>query len=439
MKDRSLSSNYARRKTSILLLSVLTFVIPNTMAWESWEVSGFASFGGGRLSLYDHKYIDFKEGDWGFNSDSVIGLQANKQLTNRWGFTAQTVANGYAFNDEEPYTPELEWMLLSYDLNSKVQIRGGRLRNPFYFYSTTQEVGYTYLWVRPPTSVYNLFFNPFKHFDGADITFHSSAGMFDVDYTFFAGTTSGEYEGIDIEVTEAFGGRLSASSLDTRFYLTLEHIKGDASPPDNFDALKEGFEGFAEFFASDPATSNAFLEAADSFDSEDQITNSLSTGVEWNSGNLNLISEIFLVRGENRNYSYDSDGYYASAGYRLNKITPYLVYGFFENRFSKDTRNKIDATEDFVPSGAINLLGVQGAATLDALRDGTRFAIDQYNSKQATTTLGFRYDFHSKADFKVEIEHFQLLTNGGTFSTENLDRTRPKNAYLISFVIDVVF
>jgi len=83
------------------------------MAWESWEVSGFASFGGGRLSLYDHKYIDFKEGDWGFNSDSVIGLQANKQLTNRWGFTAQTVANGYAFNDEEPYTPELEWMLLS--------------------------------------------------------------------------------------------------------------------------------------------------------------------------------------------------------------------------------------------------------------------------------------------------------------------------------------
>ena len=408
-------------------------------SWNDWQFSGFASFGVGRLNLSDHRYIDYKDGRWGANSDSTLGLQVNKQLTNRWGFAAQAVSNAYAFQEREPYHPELEWMLLSYEVNANTRLRVGRIRNPFYFYSTTQEVGYTYLWARPPTSVYSLFFHPFKHLDGGDITYNSAYNGVNYEYQLFGGHTSGHYEGIEVNVSQALGSRITINWPHTSVYFTAERFKGDATPPDSFKNLSAAFATYADVFSADPNIESAFDDTADAFVSQDQYTNSFSGGLEWNHNDLTLLGEVFLLRGENRNYSNDSDGFYVSSAYRFAKISPYLVYGEYENRFSGDTQRKIEKTEALVPANSVGLLGVEGAAQLDQLRAGTKFALDQYNSKQSSTILGVRYDFHAKADLKVEVEYFQLLHNGGVFYADDPSKTRPKDAYLVSFVIDVVF
>lgn len=411
------------------LLACLLFILSlPALSLGEWEFSGFASIGAGKLYQEDVRYIDFTD-EWGFNSDSVLGLQAQIEISDRWSFLSQVVANGYDFTDDEAYTPKLEWFVFGYQLTPSTQIRFGRFRTPQYKYSTTLEVGYTYQWVRPSQNAYPLFLSPFKHIDGVDINHNMSLENVDVGYQLFAGVTDGEYEGTQAHANWSFGGNVYAKWPGFSARVSVHQLNLDIDYP-GFAPLILGYDTAIASLDSNPTAQTSLGNIKDSFNAEGQIMNYASVGFSWEINRWSLMTEVLNFRGEDQNFSNDADGYYISAAYEIGNVSPYIMIGEYHNRFSDDIKNKVIASEVSAPTGD---------PSLDGLRAQTIDIFDLFNVEQETITLGVRYDFHSQADFKFEVEYFNFLNGSyGNFYPDN-EFEKGKNTVLTSFVIDVVF
>ena len=408
----------------------------SSFAFGEWEFSGFASIGAGKLDTKDVRYIDFTD-EWSMNSDSVLGVQAQVELSDRWSFITQVVANGVDFTEDDPYTPKLEWLVLGYQISPDMQMRIGRIRAPQYRYSTTLEVGYTYQWVRPSQNAYPLFFSPFKHVDGIDFSQNFSLDDVDLGYQVFAGVTEGKYEGTTAESEYTFGGNMYAAWSDFRVRVSGQHLKASIEYP-GFNGLASLYEYVAATYTTAGSEAEAaFLAVPDSFDVEGQDVNYLSLGLTWTLGDWTLETEVLNFRSEDRNYSNDADGYYFSASYQWGKISPYIMIGEYHNRLSDDIKNKVMATALFSEVNGSD--AVPEVGSVDALRALTITTFDFFNVDQETITLGVRYDFHPKADFKFEVEYFNFLNDSyGNFYPDDTFASGD-DAVLTSFVIDVVF
>lgn len=414
-----------------LLGCVFLLFSVQSLALGEWEFSGFASLGAGKLNQENVRYIDFDD-EWSMNSDSVLGLQAQIELSDRWSFISQVVANGYDYTDNDPFTPNLEWFLFGYQLNSNTQLRVGRIRAPQYMHSTTLEVGYTYQWVRPSQNAYPLFFSPFRGIDGIDITHNVSYGDVDVGYQFLVGTTSGKYEGTEVEAEFSYGGNILATWNNFSARISAQEFTVTVDFP-SFAPLVEGYEAFAALY-SEPD----LLIIPESFSTDGQDVSYLSLGLTYEINRWTFASEILNLRSEDRNFANDADGYYISAAYQFNKLSPYIMIGEYHNRFSDDIKNKVIASELLIPSGDTLAIGSDNV-TLDQLRAQTISTFNFFNVDQETLTLGLRYDFHPKADIKFEVEYFNFLNGSyGNFYPDDITEAGDK-AILTSFVIDVVF
>ena len=413
----------------LILIMLLSVGAHGSDLMQDWQFSGFASFGAGRLADSGQSFIRYDD-EWSVDTDSVLGLQVNKQLSDQWGFIGQVVANGYNYSGDDLYTPELEWLLLSFEPNANMQFRFGRIRNPLYFYSSTLEVGYTYEWIRPSANTYPSFLDPFKHMDGMDFTYRTSHGDVDVDYQFILGHTSAEFIGLDIEAHSILGANITAQwdSLTFRFNYEKLDVSLELVDP-RLLAAKDGF-----LLAYQNTGVTEFLDITKGFGYSHEDVEYFSSSILWEVGNWQLTSEVMNFRTHEPNFSNDADGYYISIAYQWEDYIPYARFGEFHNRFSKGLTNQIEATEAVFP------VGTDPSGSIDKLRDDTVTEINFYNGDQETLTLGVRYDFHAQANFKVEVEYLNLLN--GTSGNLNLDSAfapRPSHAILTSFVIDVVF
>merc|ERR1712000_577468 len=90
----------------------------------------------------------------------------------------------------ESYETEASWAYITYAATDSTDIRMGRLRTPFFYYSDFLEVGYAYNWIRPPSIVYRL--NDLPSLSGADVTQHFSFGSVDSTVQFYAGRFTDE-------------------------------------------------------------------------------------------------------------------------------------------------------------------------------------------------------------------------------------------------------
>lgn len=114
------------------------------------RINGFASFAGGITAEKNDHVLEYGN-NLSFNEDTIFGLQASVDLENNITLVSQFVSRG--INDLET---KIEWAYASYQLGQKTSIRVGRIRTPFYEYSESLEIGYSYHWIRPPIETYFL-------------------------------------------------------------------------------------------------------------------------------------------------------------------------------------------------------------------------------------------------------------------------------------------
>ena len=178
----------------------------------------------------------FNEESGNFKQDAIFGLQITKQVNDKTSATGQLVSRGGS-----NYNTEAAWAFVTYNATKDIDIRMGRLRIPFFYYSEFLEVGYAYNWVRTPSDVYSL---PFSSFDGVDITKRFSFGKFDssikLNYGRFSETIDlygDDYEadltnivGIVADLNRGdFGFRLSAQQAEVSFDMDTSEGQYDAT------------------------------------------------------------------------------------------------------------------------------------------------------------------------------------------------------------------
>lgn len=359
-----------RTLTKALLTTCIATCISTVQAAEL-RINGFASVVGGKTisdetlptgdqSTYrvtpafggDPDSSDYDD-DISFKPETNLGLQLSADLGSNLSITAQLTAQGA--ND---FDAEVEWLYLSYDINNNLNVKGGRQRIPFYFYSDYLDVGYAYHWIRPPQDVYSL---SFSAYEGVSFTYSGNLDLWDTSlHTYYGALDSDTGPFGQLDFTDLWGIVLSGSN--DWLELRLSYHRMDVEAPD----------------------ATAFVPTRPFAPGNEEVFDYTSFGAKANFGNLFVgveyalsgLGEPAAVNPLNETGFQDGIDWYITAGYRMGAWTPHITYS------SSETERE---SEDFDGDGFVNASSVDGD---DAGRD--------------TITLGLRYDFHPSAALKFE-------------------------------------
>ena len=278
------------------------------------QLNGFLSAGTSRSTAPDNvDYIVPERGTIGntttFNPNSLLGLQINVDITNKLAAVGQLVASGDNSNGNTPYDVSSSWAFLRYDYNPSLQIETGRFRMPLFIYSPTQQVGYSYSWIFLPNEVYRMV--PFQDMNGITALYHTPLGQsnWTLNLQPFYGATSSQYT--------IYGANQAGNNLN--------YSEGILT---NFN------ENNISGLSVDIGTQNVTWHAAYTYLSLQTLNSStvVSTddvsfydlGVKATLNNWQLTSE-YAHRSVPDSIA-ELTGYYASVGYRWDKLLPSFTY-----------------------------------------------------------------------------------------------------------------
>lgn len=320
-------------------LTILAATVACGTAQAEIKISGFATVAGGKVLsgdglngadpsfLANYPLVAVYEEDWSFKPESRMGLQVSADLLEGLSVTGQLVARG-----ADDFDAKFEWAYLSYRLNDTWTIQAGKKRLPLYYYSDFFDVGYAYLWLRPPADNYTWqIFN----YDGVNALFNYQLGNWDLSGNIYYGREddsrnkllSDYFFGVQTrEIWKDITGlvlNFNRDWLDIRLtYMTY---------------VNERF--FTENGVSTPA----------SWGSRRGHFYGSSFNIDYN--NLILLTELNRLDLDGENF----DTYMISAGYRLNNITPYISYADFDSEGEKHNTTSLGLRYDFHNSAAFKL------------------------------------------------------------------------------------
>ena len=342
---------------------------------------GFGSLGVSHSSMHSGDYVldsSIPKGtslseDWSSGNDSRIAVHLAANLTPNVSAVLQIVSE---YHTPNTYQPEVEWANVKYAFTPDVYIRAGRIALPTFLNSDTRDVGYTYVWIHPPLELYRQL--PISHSDGVDAMYRVQIG-----------------ESVNSIKAILYGENTLERETTTSISKDMWGI---------FDTIEYGQTtahiGYQERLS---ATENSQTGITGEW-----VRNSdLSLGVQYDPGDWFAISE-WIQRESTTKIS----AMYISAGYRVNKFTPYMTYaqnspGSFLPGFPPPSANSI------------------------------RLA----NRSQSAVSLGVRWDFMKNADLKVQYDLVKLSDDSNGFLANVPAGVTLYGAkfHVISAVVDFVF
>lgn len=141
------------------------------------SLNGFGTLGMAKSTDSDAEFIrDISQkrgsaGEWDADIDSRFGLQLGAPLTDTLDAVVQGVSR---YNYDGNYDPTVTWAFLRYAPDPAMTIRVGRVALDTYMLADSRDVGYSYVWVRPPVDYYGT--RHLSHIDGADIVLRRPLG-----------------------------------------------------------------------------------------------------------------------------------------------------------------------------------------------------------------------------------------------------------------------
>lgn len=250
---------------------------------DKLKVNGYMSVYGVKANNKAVTLASGVDNHTGFNSDTIAGIQFDYKLDDQLNAVVQLQAEGK--NNYELNTP---WAFLRYKLTPTTTVRAGRMVLPLYLYADSIDVGYTYPWVRPPIEMYGT---ASQRFTGVDLTQNFS----------FAGTNNS----VQVLFGDGDGTQYKSDYL-AGLFVTF-----------NYDAwtLRAG-----ELYIDNLAVPG--LPLSDSIAYQ-------SASLRYDNGGLLWLTEARHINtGKNLElYVPDSDGFYTTLGYQIDKFMPYGTFG----------------------------------------------------------------------------------------------------------------
>ncbi|RUO29956.1 hypothetical protein CWE12_08310 [Aliidiomarina sedimenti] len=375
--------------TAAAVLAALSMPASANIDW-----SGFASVGGGVTTGSDEQLFGY-DNDMSFLPDTLFALQGTATLSDRISVTTQLMARG---NDD--FNLGVEWAYISFRMTDSLTLNTGKLRLPFYLYSDSLDVAYSYHWLRTPESVYRA---PFENYTGASLQHNTFVGDAVISTQFVAGNVDDNVyaptsdEDIRVETNNLLGASVSAMIHSWTLRAGYFHTN-DVS-----------------VFMIDPAYQGLIgsLNQAGLTDTVDAIDFLGDTGTFTSVGafydNMSWFAGFEYTELENKDSIFGTDrSNYFTAGKRFGS---YTLHGTFAQ--TDDKASNAAATIPAVPAFTPFVGAVEGLAQSQASR------IDY-------TSVGLRYDFARGITVKFDFTHAD-------------DKNNDQTSNLISFALQTVF
>jgi len=345
--------------------------------------------------------------DWGGNVDSRLGLQVDADFNREFHAMAQWVARDHAGNFFEQ---NLDWAFLRWRPRDDLDLRLGRMALDVFLMSDYRNIGYAYLWMRPPEEFYGL--HSIYHFDGADIAKKFRVGEGQLTLKGYAGHSS-VFDAYDAQYEYMlWGANLVYETGNWRArmgYYQVQELK-NPEPADHIALLD-----------SLAATWPGIQSVANYLRAPDKRAHYGSIGVAYDDGVWPLQAEVSYMDSALIGFPNRVNGY-LSVGRRFGKLTPYSLYGFEQ---SLTRRITIPAP----PPQSSDLLGL-------------RNDIDQglnRNVDQMSLSLGMRWDVYENIDLKAQWSHFWLGGNNSPVQWLYPQPPLPNQVNVWSFSVDFVY
>lgn len=376
-----------------LLNMAIMAALTSASANANTTINGFASIKAGMTTSSDESLYEYTD-ELDFKTGSLFALQIKSDLGENLSVTGQLLGRG-----SSDFDVQLEWLYVSYQLSDSLTFSAGRIGVPFFKYSDFKDVGYAYLWNTAPQSVYSGV--GFTKVEGVSLYYTTTLGSFDATAQLLYGSSSD---------TNPIFNQPAATRQDKVVSLNVElsrdwysfraaYVQGDITvSSDAFTPLTDALFG---------TNIPAFQALAAELDFNEDKGTFYGLGVTLEPGNWNLVFEYNDIGIANSFYS-DRTNYYLSAGYRFDKLQPFVVYEREEHK-----------SKDAIYQPFVGILPPQLLQPVIGVVAGQKF-------DATTLSAGVRYDFHPSAAFKIQ------------YSSQK-DKTTDNTVGLITAGIDLVF
>jgi Gram-negative porin len=346
---------------------------------------------------------------WSPDVDSRVGGQVIASFTPQLAAMLQVISDQ---NSDGSFTPHVEWANVKYQFTPDLSMRFGRIVLPSFLFSDSRNVGYANPWVRLPVELYSLV--PVASSDGVDVSYALHIGH-------VVQTLMGTYGATD---STQPGGGASAARRQWTLSDTIEfgsltaHLTYQQANL-TLSSLHTLFGAFRQFGPQGNAL-------ADTYDPYNRRLTFFGIGAMYDPGSWFLAGEwgttdLHSVLGK-------STAWYASAGYRLGRLTPYLTYGELEaNSNRTDPGLTVSELPPFL-AGPANGLNAALNSILGSIAD------------QNTISVGARWDFVKNVDLKLQFDHTRLGAGSpGTLVNLQPDFQTGGTLNLFSVAVDFVW
>ncbi|SLM28820.1 conserved hypothetical protein [Desulfamplus magnetovallimortis] len=381
----------------VVILLILSITSKNLVYAQESLIPNFRLSGYGTLAFtvddredmaslrdFSQKPDDAFNDDWTWKLDSRIGLQADYRASDNITFVLQGV-----LRDQVELTPRssIESAYVNVKPSPWIDLRLGRLGYDAFLMSDTRNVGYAYIWVRPPTEFYGWI--PVFSVDGIDSAF--TINKWDAQWRIKAQLGQSRDvafpmgdETYDFKTKYTYSFTLSRESGPFRIKAGYSQFiaKNEASP---FAPLHAGLDAIAEETATFfPQISAEASDLRKNMSFKDIMVGYTTIGAAYDDGS-------WIAQAEFGHSSSTADALplgdmaYLGVGHRFFDWTPYLLFSIV-----------IPNNDKRMPVNDWSAIGQE-----DFYSQVLHF-VNSTRLEQQTFSLGVRWDFHNKAALKIQ-------------------------------------
>ena len=284
--------------------------------------------------------------DWNLDRLTRAGVQINSKISDDAEAVVQILGRA-----NEDFSAEVQWAYVSYDINSSLTARAGRLMLPFYLHSQYTQVGYAYPWIELPGEMYAVI--PLDTMEGIDLTWSFNTGNI-------------------AHSVNAFWGGMDVNSQGALFEVRNQHGINIRSNLGNWS-------GWYSYTNSEVSVNLFDTLSTTVFNMDHHYAYFTGLGLQYDNGSLFVMGERGrLDLSTPANWFPTLDSAYITAGYRIGKFTPHLTWASIEH-------NSISDVDLSVGGGAGG------------------FLFQQFGDHQKSWTAGLRYDLTPGISLKAEV------------------------------------
>ncbi len=319
-----------------------------------------------------------------FNADSKAGIQFDYQLGEKASATLQMVARA---RDADAWNLDVEWAYITYDITDDLAFRMGRMRFPFYMYSETLDVGYTYPWVRPPINVYTTVVTSFT---GLDMSYQFRTGGWNHEITGLASAenSTDDTANPNFSTQDIYGlvylanfNEWTLRAMGMRLGLEGSLTADTGVSAGAVTADSPGFPGTA-------VGSTVITQPVTITSSISDTLNYYSASGQYDDGTWLVIAEATQLGVQNGTIFGEGDSHYITGARRFGPSMPFLTYS-----------HAYSTNEGDFP-WLYNPMISGGTAT---------------SSKSRSVALGYRHDLTTQLALTAQWDHFYDIEGGGPF------------------------